>query len=233
MPSARFTRSSENLHRSLPALCALSLAALLSASCGSSDDVRVRKNAKDLTAQEQKDLVEAILQLKRTPPPPGMERITVMGADHQDTVIDVPSYYDLFVAFHQAAVLNSHSGPVSKDAAHRNAVFLPWHRKLLWMYENALREVSGKDITLPYWDWTDETSTDAVFSEALMGSRNGAPACQPNCPYAVLDGPFRKGEWEVLLPTRMEDYASKYPQEWTWLVRANGQYNITGRWIEP
>ena len=38
--------------------------------------------------------------------------------------------------------------------AHMNPAFLSWHRKLLILYEDALSEVSGKDIALPYWDWT-------------------------------------------------------------------------------
>jgi tyrosinase len=189
------------------------------------EDVRVRKNVKDLSAQEKKEFVDAILKLKSVPPPPGLERITLQSHDSEDVVLEIPSYYDMFVAFHQSAVLNSHGGPVGRDAAHRNAVFLPWHRKLLWMYENALREVSGKDITLPYWDWTDEASTAAVFSDDLMGP-SGDPNCQPDCPYAVVEGPFSKGKWQVNLPTRMEQYTTQYPKEWTWLVRAQGRYEF-------
>lgn len=191
------------------------------AGCGSEvplSQFRVRKNVKDLTAKEKQDLVAAILELKSTPPPAGITEIRI--ADQ--TTILVPNYYDMFVAFHQAAVVESLKNPDDEyGVAHKSPVFPPWHRKLLLMYENALRDVSGKDIVLPYWDWTDPESTDAVFSPDFMGSY-GDPSCSPGCPYAVVDGPFSKDNWRVELCTKMEGFQLKHP--WTWLVRAVGRY---------
>jgi len=37
---------------------------------------------------------------------------------------------------------------------HESAVFLPWHRYFLKVYEDALREECGFEGQLPYWDWT-------------------------------------------------------------------------------
>lgn len=70
--------------------------------------------------------------------------------------------------------------------------FLPWHRVYLRVFEEALRDVSGKDISIPYWDWTDAASTAAVFSDDFVGG-SGDPANR----YAVMTGPFRKDEWTI------------------------------------
>ncbi|NQV78008.1 MAG: tyrosinase family protein [Lutibacter sp.] len=156
--------------------------------------LKVRKNAKDLTIQERQDYVNAILTLKATPSP------------YTDTL----SYYDTFVRWHQMAVEKSMCTGFA--VAHMNPAFLSWHRKLLILYEDALSEVSGKDIALPYWDWTDQASTDATFSETFMGG-NGDPSDE----YALNDGPFRKNNWQVNVFTIKPNYVGLNPHPW--LVR--------------
>ncbi|QRN93329.1 tyrosinase family protein [Archangium violaceum] len=147
---------------------------------GCSEPVRQRKNVKDLTPQEKQDYVDAVLKLKSTPSP-------------YDSQL---SWYDQFVTFHKQVYHYRRKDKQNEDkeyqVGHLSPSFLPWHRKFLLMYEQALREVSGKDISLPYWDWTDEASTHAVFSEDFMG-RGG----DTKEGHAVLQGPFRKGVWEV------------------------------------
>jgi tyrosinase len=155
---------------------------------GCAEPPRQRKNVKELTAQEKQDYVDAVLKLKSTPSP------------YNSSL----NWYDQFVAFHkqvyehkipdgtyQPDASQSEDAP-SYEIGHKSPTFLPWHRKFLLMYEQALREVSGKDISLPYWDWTDEASTRAVFSKHFMGTGGVKEEG-----YAVLDGPFRKGAWEV------------------------------------
>jgi tyrosinase len=132
--------------------------------------LRVRKNVKFLTATEKADFTNAVLKLKTVPSP-------------YDASL---SYYDQFVMWHR------NSFYCDTMAAHMGPAFLPWHRQFLLMFENALRSVSGKDITLPYWDWTNQASTDAVFADDMMG-KDGDPANG----YAVMTGPFRKGIWEI------------------------------------
>lgn len=135
-------------------------------------ELRVRKDAKDMTATEKKDFVDAVRQLKRYPSPFGRRGI---------------SLYDALVYYHRRAAY-----PSGASGAHEGPAFLPWHRAFLLYFENALDNVSGKKITVPYWDWTDPASTRAVFSPDLMGG-NGAPKQD----YAVTDGPFRKGNWRL------------------------------------
>ncbi len=181
-------------------LCVCLLLSFLLISCnnkdepGPLDETRIRKNAKDMSPQEMTDYVEAILLLKATPSP------------YSDTL----SYYDQFVRFHQMAVERKMCTDIG--VAHTNPAFPAWHRKLLILYEDALSEVSGKNIALPYWDWTDQASTDATFSSQLMGG-NG----DPNDEYAVTSGPFRKGNWQLNLFTISPNYFGLNPHPW--LVR--------------
>jgi tyrosinase len=147
--------------------------------------LRVRKDVKDLTAQEKADFVNAILRLKQTPSPWNPKL----------------SYYDQFVQWH------NQSFHCNIDAAHMWASFLPWHREFLRLFEDALRQVSGKPITIPYWDWTDPNSTAAVFTSGFMGGPG-----DPNHGYAVMNGPFRKGVWKlnVVDPKANDWYRLRY-----------------------
>jgi tyrosinase len=186
---------------SFPLLLSCFLMSLLFVSCDKKEEnnepeeeVRIRKNAKDMSPQEMADYVEAILLLKATPSP------------YSDTL----SYYDQFVRFHQMAVERKMCTEIG--VAHTNPAFPAWHRKMLILYEEALSEVSGKNIALPYWDWTDQASTDATFSSQLMGGSG-----DPNEEYAVMDGPFRKDNWQVNLLTISPNYIGLNPHPW--LVR--------------
>lgn len=141
----------------------------------SGEGVRVRKDVRALSAGERRDFVEAVLALKAAPSPvdPGL------------------SYYDQFVAWHISLYpcgMGAHTGA----RAHGGPMFLPWHREFLLRFEDALREVSGKPVTVPYWDWSDPASTASVFAEDLMGGDGN-----PDEDFAVTTGPFRKGAWRL------------------------------------
>lgn len=173
------------------ALAALALAMPL-ASCGDDDPsgpdpstLKVRKNAKNLTAQERQDFVNAVLALKTIPSPYGAGL----------------SYYDQFVMWHR------NSFYCDTMAAHMGPAFLPWHRQFLLMFENALSQAAGKPIAIPYWDWTDDESTRAVFQDDLMGG-DGNPAEG----YALTTGAFRKGNWtlNVVDQPQVDPYGLRY-----------------------
>ncbi|HEX9415696.1 MAG TPA: tyrosinase family protein [Gaiellaceae bacterium] len=176
-------------------VCGVALAALFavvgpeSAPAGSVAPVlRVRKDIKDLTPQEKADFVAAILKLKQTPSPWNAKL----------------SYYDQFVWWHRQSFL------CTIMAAHMSSAFLPWHREFLLLFENALRQVSGKPITIPYWDWTDPNSTAAVFAADFMGGPGVASKG-----YAVMNGPFRKGAWRL----NVVDPKASDPRGFHYLVR--------------
>ena len=137
-----------------------------------------------LSVSDRKGFVDAILALKRARSP------------YSSSL----NYYDQFVQWHKdryvcdpAAHLDTSTMPM----VHAGPLFLPWHRELLLRFENALREVSGKPLTVPYWDWTDPESVNpdnphSVFRDDFMGG-SGSPSEE----YAVTTGPFRKGEWTL------------------------------------
>lgn len=132
--------------------------------------VVVRKDAKDLTAAEKAEFVAAVHALKTMPSP------------YEPDI----SYYDQFVRWHLEI------NDCLQYAYHGGPAFLPWHRAFLLEFEKALEAAAGKPIAIPYWDWTNPESTDAVFSPDFMGGTG-----DPNQHYAVITGPFRIGEWDV------------------------------------
>ncbi|MCW2990521.1 MAG: putative tyrosinase [Solirubrobacterales bacterium] len=137
--------------------------------------IAIRKDVKDMTAQEKKAFVDAVLKLKHTPSPFGKNHI---------------SLYDVFVYYHRRV------SNLPVDGAHQGPAFLPWHREFLYAFEAALINVSGdKDLAIPYWDWTDPASTRAVFSRDFLGTDGN-----PRKHHAVVNGPFRKGKWKIVVP---------------------------------
>lgn len=117
-------------------------------------DLVVRKNVVDLTASEKKAFVNAIKTLKTT---------VSKGSK--------VSVYDQFVAVHLGATRLIHrhqSHQQTSELAHTNTAFLPWHREYIRRFEQALRAVD-RNVTLPYWDWTDPKAIDVIFRDDFLG----------------------------------------------------------------
>ncbi len=145
-------------------------------------EVRVRRNAKDLTAEEKKAFTDAILTLKATPSP----------------WTEGVSTYDQFVLWHRDAF------ECDLMAAHMGPAFFPWHRMYLHLFEEQLRTVDPS-ISLPYWDWTVDQEPDSyVWQEDLMGGSG-----DPDEDFAVLTGPFRKDAWKITIFDETDD--EKFP----------------------
>lgn len=153
----------------------------------------IRKNVKHLTSQERTDYVNAILLLKNTVSP------------YQPAL----SYYDQFVSWHNDAFY------CDTMAAHMGPAFGPWHRQFLLMFEKALRAVSGKNITIPYWDWPDAECTNSVFQEDFIGGNGDV-----NDRYTLKSGPFKKGNWTLKVFDPVQNYPFKIP----YLIRAIGTF---------
>lgn len=157
---------------------------------------RVRKDVQDLSPGERRQFIDAVLALKRRcspyvsgstfDPPPGSARqcVTSEGTSRASGI----SWYDQFVLWHRELSrcrpgepqMNGHNGPL----------FLPWHREFLLLFEDALREVSGTDVTVPYWDTSNQGSTESTFAADFMGG-NG----DPNEGWALREGPFSATDW--------------------------------------
>ena len=166
---------------------------------GDSKPLRIRRNVSKLSLAEKRELIEAILKLKKARSP-------------FDTRL---SYYDQFVSWHLAAQCCPRpEHPDTPWPSHFNPAIWPWHRIMLVLFERGLQEVSGKPLALPYWDWTDPASVDVVFAEGFMGPRRGDPKQN----YVMTTGPFQKDAWQL----NVISVPSEDPGQSRWLVRAFG-----------
>lgn len=154
------------------------LAATIPAGAWATEAPRVRKDAARLSAAERRDFVGAVLALKRARSP--FDRRL--------------SYYDQFVKWHVLLAFCDAGDPSAgnRQWGHGGPMFLPWHRQFLLMFEDALRRVSGKNVTVPYWDWTDHSSVRRVFANNFMGGDG-----DPSADFTVTAGPFRAGKWRL------------------------------------
>lgn len=105
--------------------------------------MKCRKNVKSLTTDQKNRYVNAVLALQA-----------------QDSVIHpgMQSRYDDFVETHLNAMWDTGAGMMRPLSwGHSDSVFLPWHRELLYQFEQLLQSVDPS-VTIPYWDWTREQS---------------------------------------------------------------------------
>ncbi|KAF7717663.1 Uncharacterized protein PECH_002957 [Penicillium ucsense] len=85
-----------------------------------------------MTPTERKSYTDAVLCLARKPP--RLSTALYPG---------VRSRFDDFVATHINYTLH----------VHYSGLFLPWHRRFTWLWEQALREECSYTGYLPYWNW--------------------------------------------------------------------------------
>jgi len=155
---------------------------------------RVRLPVTALSQDQIRRFVRAVRLLKATPSP-------------WDPRFN---WYDNFVWWHRKGFA------CEVDQAHMRPAFLPWHRQYLFMFESALRSVSGDPtITVPFWDWTDPAARRVIFSDSFLGP-NGDRAQD----HAVMRGPFRRGAWKV----NVRDPKQNDPLQYTFISRHFGSW---------
>ncbi|GII66514.1 tyrosinase [Sphaerisporangium krabiense] len=122
---------------------------------------RIRKNHLDMTPEERRRFIGAVLEIKRR------------------------GVYDRFVQLHVDVNSKDYiDKDTGKRVGHINPGFLPWHRQYLLELENQLRRVDPS-VTLPYWDWTTDQSRDSpLWADDFMGG-DGRPEDG-----MVMTGPF-------------------------------------------
>ncbi|MFE7182581.1 tyrosinase MelC2 [Streptomyces erythrochromogenes] len=127
----------------------------------------VRKNQATLTPDEKRAFTSALLELKRN------------------------GSYDRFVTTHNGFIMSDTDS--GDRVGHRSPSFLPWHRRFLLEFEEALQKVDAS-VALPYWDWTaDRTTRSSLWAPDFLGGTGRARDGQ------VMDGPFAysTGRWNV------------------------------------
>ena len=172
------------LKTGLVATAAAATATTWSYSCGSDINnnnngaLRVRPNVTTISSDLREELVDAIHFLKNLQSP-------------FETSL---CFYDQLVHFHQLSVVNARLS-FGYSVSHQCPAFLPWHRKVLMLFENAVRVHIREDFALPYWDWTDESSLDVVFSDEFMGPYLG----DSDDNYSISTSSFAKGLFSINL----------------------------------
>ncbi|KAJ3393948.1 hypothetical protein HDU80_010612, partial [Chytriomyces hyalinus] len=135
---------------------------------------RVRSEWSQLT-QEQKGLyVRAIAALAAKP------------ASNQYANPDIMGWHDFVITHAREAYW-----------AHGNAQFYPYHRAMMWQFEQAMiaTGIWPSNMGVPYFDWPAMSQnwwTSDLFTEQYLGNMNS------NDPdHCVLTGPFAKGKYQV------------------------------------
>ncbi|KXX76751.1 Tyrosinase [Madurella mycetomatis] len=152
-----------------------------SATC-TKEKLQVRREWGDLSADERKDYIAAMLCLMETPSK--LDQTRFPGAK---------SRYDDFVVVHMNQTLNIHG----------TGSFLSWHRYYTWAFERALQLECGYTGTQPYWNWgrwaQDPESSPIFDGSDTSLSGNGKKIEHRGSPFApagngggcVETGPFK------------------------------------------
>ena len=176
--------------------------------------MKCRKNVKHLTDDEKKRFVNAFLGLN------AMDSVLHPGAQ---------SRYDDFVETHLLAMHDMDTHLMRPESwGHSGSVFLPWHRELLYRFEELLQSIDPS-VTIPYWDWTRaKAAVDAgyPFTHNFLGvdgtdgnndqveREAGAPS-----PYPY---PFDPQTWSTSLTVFDPDDSLNFFQ------RQFGEFNVAG-----
>ncbi|GLF94361.1 tyrosinase family protein [Streptomyces yaizuensis] len=129
--------------------------------------MHIRKNQRNLTRDEKRRLVEALLELKRR------------------------GEYDEFVRMHgEFYVTDAEARP---RPAHMTPSFFPWHRRYLLEFERALQRIDPS-VTVPYWDWTaDDSPRSSLWADDFLGGTGRLGDHQVmDGPFA-----YRNGGWRI------------------------------------
>jgi tyrosinase len=161
------TTDARSLSRFLPAACSLVLLLAVAAAAAPQPQ---RKNYRDLTAQERQVFVNAVKALKNET----FAQRTFNTCTYSNT-------YDQYDCWHKECGCGNQ---------HDNAMFLPWHRAFLALFEQDLRRISGNaTLSLPYWIWPQEFPRDLVDGSSDNGFMGGAGT-------PVNTGPFKDPAWK-------------------------------------
>ncbi|RAH83161.1 tyrosinase central domain protein [Aspergillus japonicus CBS 114.51] len=171
-------KASVSMLFSILSLCLLGTAAPASRSMCTEDNMMVRKEWSNLTLAERVAYTDAVTCLQNLPSK--LDSTEYPGAKNR---------YADFIATHINYTF----------VMHLDALFLPWHRGYVWLYEAALREECGYEGAQPYWNWPAYAGPDGTLanstifdgSEYSLGSNGRAnDSCVYKGPFANYTSPY-------------------------------------------
>ncbi|KAJ5103928.1 N-acetyl-6-hydroxytryptophan oxidase ivoB [Penicillium argentinense] len=128
------------------------------------EETTVRKEWGEMLPAERTSYIKAIKCLTKKPP-------RLSTAEYPG----VRSRFDDFAATHINQTLK----------VHYSGLFLPWHRRFVWLWEQALRDECGYIGYQPYWNWplwADDLENSPLFDcseTSLSGNGKFNPDEQP------------------------------------------------------
>jgi tyrosinase len=154
------------------------------------DEIRLRKEWRQLTIPERKDYIRAVKCLHTKP------------SIYTDALPSSASLYEDFAAVHKFLT----------PYIHWESQFLPWHRYFLYAFENALKRECSYSGSLPYWDYALDAPPAILKNSPIFDPDHGFggdgeklanpiyPRMPPNLPPGSgggcqLDGPFE--DWTI------------------------------------
>jgi tyrosinase len=150
--------------------------------------VNLRKNQNTLSTSEKQAFVAAVLALKQKP-----SRLHPGNSNF--------GRYDDFVEVHRNAMMPPMMTPPEPGWAHQSCVFPPWHRALLVEFEKELQSIDPS-VTIPYWDWTQDSSpSSSPWTSDFLGGNGGGEDGE------IVDGAFAgpAGNWPILVKDAPSD----------------------------
>ncbi|KAI9338667.1 hypothetical protein DFJ73DRAFT_798170 [Zopfochytrium polystomum] len=163
------------------ALAAIAVAFLVGTAPAAADctNPSVRREWSSLSSSQKSQYMNAMKQLSKRP-------LSGQGIDASTPITDYSTLsLGDFTATHSAKAFY----------AHGNAQFFPYHRAMLWNFDQALQTV-GWDTGPVYFDWalySQSWDKSDLFSSAYAGTWTSSAA---DC---LADGPFKRGDYNISL----------------------------------
>jgi tyrosinase len=139
-----------------------------------------RKEIRNLEQDQRQKLFDAFLKLKES------------------------GKYDKYTEWHYVTMMSQAGteppGATARNFAHVSPIFLPWHRAYLIRLEQDLRSVSDDSVSIPYWDWTIDSTLpnpakSMIWNDDYFGSSNTITG-------KVETGPFNN--WKINFTTTID-----------------------------
>ncbi|KAH8647224.1 hypothetical protein BX600DRAFT_484524 [Xylariales sp. PMI_506] len=188
--------STTALGAAMPALNVTNNLTLFNGTCNA-DVVTVRKEWRNMAADEKSAYLEAELCLMALPAQTNLSGVTSRFSDLQ--------------ALHRYKTNTTISGLYVQDIIHNVGQFLPWHRYFMHTHETLLRTECNYTGPMTWWDEAKDADAGALFqsdmwaADAFGGNGTGSDHC-------VIDGAF--ANYTVHIGPMLENTDYCFDRDW-------------------
>lgn len=168
----------------------------------------MRRNIRELSAQDRRRFINALDMAKRTTHPHYVisprRYAEVFSPDGNSTLFENITIYNYFVWTHYYSVMKTFLGTGQEsfggvDFSHEGPAFLTWHRFHLLQLERDMQEMlQDPTFALPYWNFAIGGSECDICTDDFMGARS-------NFDSTLLSSNSVFSQWQILCES-VEDY---------------------------